>query len=392
MISERWDDHEMTKTILVADDSKTIQRAVDMTFGATEYRVVAVGDGQSALARVGELRPDAVLADVAMPGIDGYDLCAHIKSDASTSGIPVILLASAFDPFDEGRAANAQADGHIKKPFDTQSLLALVADVTGGEAPQANAPLSFAAALRKRQEQERAEQAAAAAPAPAAPTFEPPEPVFATPEPAYEPPREPPPMTPSLSPRPPPPSFAPNSTPSPISADLAPPAPATIPIDAPIMVDAPMSDDIVIDEPDEVLEEIEVVESGDMLPVGPTLEPPTPPGDLQEPRPNVDMWSLADDNQDAVEEISIDDEPMPEPAVVASVVADAAAQAAAEALAQAAAEPIAAAAAVAVPGLAREELLAIAREVIEQVAWEVVPDLAETIIRAELDRLVREEF
>ncbi|MEQ8274604.1 MAG: response regulator [Deltaproteobacteria bacterium] len=394
----------MAKTILVADDSKTIQKAVELTFGSTEYQVVAVGDGQSALARIQEQRPDAVLADVAMPGLDGYDLCAQIKSNAATSGIPVLLLASAFDPFDDGRAAAANADGHIKKPFDTQSLLALVADATGGEAPQANAPLSFAAALKKRQEQEQAAQAPA--PEPPAPVFEPPapafqapEPTFQPPEPAYQPPTpvfEPPAMAPSLEPRPPAPA-ADLAAPTPAS-DLEAPAPATIPIDPPSM--GAVSDDIIIDEPDEVLEEIEVIESGDMIPTGPTLEPPTPPSEMSEPRPNVDMWALTDDaNADPVEEIAIDEPEddilganTPDPMHVASVVADAAAHAAAEAMADAAAEPVAAAAQVAVPGLPREELLQIAREVIEQVAWEVVPDLAETIIRAELDRLVREEI
>ncbi len=407
----------MAKTILVADDSKTIQKAVELTFGSTEYQVVAVGDGQSALARIHEQRPDAVLADVAMPGLDGYDLCAQIKSDAATSGIPVLLLASAFDPFDDGRAAAAHADGHIKKPFDTQSLLTLVADATGGEAPQANAPLSFAAALKKRQEQEQAAQAAPEPPAPAfeppapvfqapEPTFEPPQPAFEPPQPAYEPPQpayeppppayEPPAMAPSLEPRPPAPA-ADLAPPTPAS-DLEAPAPPTIPIDPPSM--GAVSDDIIIDEPDEVLEELEVIDSGDMIPTGPTLEPPTPPSEMNEPRPNVDMWALADDgNADPVEEIAIDEPDddilganTPDPVHVASVVADAAAQAAAEAMADAAAEPVAAAAQVAVPGLAREELLQIAREVIEQVAWEVVPDLAETIIRAELDRLVREEI
>lgn len=394
----------MAKTILVADDSKTIQKAVELTFGSTEYQVVAVGDGQSALARIQEQRPDAVLADVAMPGLDGYDLCAQIKSNAATSGIPVLLLASAFDPFDDGRAAAANADGHIKKPFDTQSLLALVADATGGEAPQANAPLSFAAALKKRQEQEQAAQAPASEPPapvfePPAPAFQPPEPTFQPPEPAYQPPTpvfEPPAMAPSLEPRPPAPA-ADLAAPTPAS-DLEAPAPATIPIDPPSM--GAVSDDIIIDEPDEVLEEIEVIESGDMIPTGPTLEPPTPPSEMSEPRPNVDMWALTDDaNADPVEEIAIDEPEddilganTPDPMHVASVVADAAAHAAAEAMADAAAEPVAAAAQVAVPGLPREELLQIAREVIEQVAWEVVPDLAETIIRAELDRLVREEI
>src|SRR5436190_22173451 len=105
----------MTKTILVADDSKTIQSVVSLTFRATDFKVVSANDGEEALRRIPELRPDIVLADVAMPGRNGYDLCREVKSSAATSNIPVLLLAGAFEPFDDRRAQDARADGHIKK-------------------------------------------------------------------------------------------------------------------------------------------------------------------------------------------------------------------------------------------------------------------------------------
>src|SRR5262249_30441688 len=107
----------MTKTILVADDSKTIQKVVALTFRASDFRVVSAADAEEAMKRLTESRPDIVLADVAMPGKNGYDLCSQIKNGAATSHIPVLLLAGAFEPFDDRRAAEARADGHIKKPF-----------------------------------------------------------------------------------------------------------------------------------------------------------------------------------------------------------------------------------------------------------------------------------
>ena len=62
----------MAKTILLADDSLTIQKVVELTFMDQDYQVFAVGDGQSALNRWAESRPDVVIADVHMPGADGY--------------------------------------------------------------------------------------------------------------------------------------------------------------------------------------------------------------------------------------------------------------------------------------------------------------------------------
>src|SRR5688572_10220044 len=110
----------MGKTILVADDSRTIRRAVELTFRSTDFQVVSVDSADQALKSIAEIKPDLVLADASMPGTDGYALCNAIKNDSSSSRIPVLLLASKFDPFDEGRGDEAQADGHIDKPWDTQ--------------------------------------------------------------------------------------------------------------------------------------------------------------------------------------------------------------------------------------------------------------------------------
>jgi CheY-like chemotaxis protein len=140
----------MTKTILVADDSKTIQKVVALTFRATDFRVISVSDADEALKRMNEARPDVVLADVAMPGKNGYDLCSQIKNGAATANVPVLLLAGAFEPFDDRRAAEARADGHIKKPFDSQSLIDRVKALTGAHVGT-EMPMSFAASLAARQ-------------------------------------------------------------------------------------------------------------------------------------------------------------------------------------------------------------------------------------------------
>jgi CheY-like chemotaxis protein len=108
------------RTILVADDSSTIRRIVELTFSDTDVRVEAVSSGREALVRIDGLRPDLVLADVALSEPSGYELCRTIKS--SPRPVPVVLLSGSFDPFDRERARECGADGHLVKPFESSVL------------------------------------------------------------------------------------------------------------------------------------------------------------------------------------------------------------------------------------------------------------------------------
>jgi len=131
----------MTRTILLADDSVTIQKVVELTFLDEEYRVVAVGNGADAIDRLAEVEPDIVLADVHMPGADGYELCAAARG--RYPGVPVLLLVGTFEVFDAERASAAGAAGHLKKPFDSQELLRQVKDLVdeaAGAAQETAAP------------------------------------------------------------------------------------------------------------------------------------------------------------------------------------------------------------------------------------------------------------
>ena len=94
----------MSRTILLADDSLTIQKVVELTFADTDYEVVAVSSGDELMQRLPELRPDLVICDVIMPGRDGYDVCQEIKSTSDYLHLPVILLTGTFEPFDRDRA------------------------------------------------------------------------------------------------------------------------------------------------------------------------------------------------------------------------------------------------------------------------------------------------
>ena len=113
-------------TILLADDSITIQKIVNLTFSGEGIDVVTVGNGEAAVKKLHELRPALVLADIFMPGKNGYEVCDYIKNDPTLSATPVILLVGAFEPFDSGEAARVRADGHLTKPFEIKVLISAV--------------------------------------------------------------------------------------------------------------------------------------------------------------------------------------------------------------------------------------------------------------------------
>ncbi len=123
----------MHPKLLLADDSVTIQRVIELTFADEDVQVVAVGDGQQAIDRVKSDRPDIVLADVGMPERDGYEVAAFIKGDPALAHIPVLLLTGAFEPIDEARARAVGCDGVLVKPFEPQMVISRVRDLLAGK-------------------------------------------------------------------------------------------------------------------------------------------------------------------------------------------------------------------------------------------------------------------
>jgi len=115
------------RKLLLADDSITIQKVVDLTFADEGVKVVAVGNGREAIERLEEVAPDVVLADVFMPEMNGYEVCEYIKQNEKLSKIPVILLVGSFEPFDEAEARRVGADDILTKPF--QSIRRLIEKV-----------------------------------------------------------------------------------------------------------------------------------------------------------------------------------------------------------------------------------------------------------------------
>ena len=123
------------RKLLLADDSPTVRKVVEMFFGEEGYEVVAVGGGAEALRELeAEPPPDVLLADAVMPGPDGYELCERVKRDARLSKVPVVLLVGTFEPFNEAEARRVGADTVLTKPFQSiRDLVSKVGSLLGGE-------------------------------------------------------------------------------------------------------------------------------------------------------------------------------------------------------------------------------------------------------------------
>jgi CheY-like chemotaxis protein len=116
----------MARKLLLADDSITIQKVVELILTEEGFEIKATNNGEEALAVIASFKPDIILADIEMPKINGYQLSEKIKQDPLMRGIPVILLAGAFEPIDEELAKQVNADDFIIKPFESQELISKI--------------------------------------------------------------------------------------------------------------------------------------------------------------------------------------------------------------------------------------------------------------------------
>ncbi len=131
----------MPKSVLLADDSLTIQRVVTLTFANEDVTITSVSDGDQAVEAIARSRPDLVLADIAMPGRNGYEVVQYVRSQPSLASLPVLLLAGAFDPVDEAQARKVGADGVLTKPFEPSTLIGQVNHLLAMGRPEPISPV-----------------------------------------------------------------------------------------------------------------------------------------------------------------------------------------------------------------------------------------------------------
>jgi two-component system, cell cycle response regulator len=112
--------------ILVADDSLVVRAVVCDQLEEEGYEVVQAVDGESALAQCAIMRPDAILLDIEMPGLDGYQVLARLKADPKLSDIPVVFLTGRTSTDDMVGGLRAGAHDYLRKPFEPAELLARI--------------------------------------------------------------------------------------------------------------------------------------------------------------------------------------------------------------------------------------------------------------------------
>jgi CheY-like chemotaxis protein len=122
----RPQEEPMGARILVADDSVTIQKVVELTFSKEDFVLTQARSGEEAIRKAKEIRPDLVLLDLVMPDMNGYDVCAALRTEPVLRSVPIIMLAGTFESFDQQRGAQAGANDVVTKPFESQVLVGKV--------------------------------------------------------------------------------------------------------------------------------------------------------------------------------------------------------------------------------------------------------------------------
>lgn len=124
----------------MVDDSATIQKVFELAFENEDIEVLLTGNGSEALDLVRSERPAMVISDVNMPGLDGFDLCKALKESADTARVPVYLMSSALDDFDEERSAQVGAAGRFEKPFRSEDMVTQVRNAIATLGAEQEAP------------------------------------------------------------------------------------------------------------------------------------------------------------------------------------------------------------------------------------------------------------
>jgi CheY-like chemotaxis protein len=114
------------KKILIVEDQEDIREVIRITLELEDFELHEAADGQEGLRMASQIRPDLVLSDVMMPGLDGLQMCQRIKADPGLRRTKVVLLSARGQPEDRKAGAAAGADAYMAKPYGPLDLLATV--------------------------------------------------------------------------------------------------------------------------------------------------------------------------------------------------------------------------------------------------------------------------
>ena len=119
----------MPYRIIVADPSPSVQKAAQLVFTEPEFRLSVFEDGASLVEAAADLRPDALVVSLTLPGRDGYEVGRILRSRKELAAIPLVGLKGTFESMDVERPAPAEYDEVVLKPFDSERLAAVVREL-----------------------------------------------------------------------------------------------------------------------------------------------------------------------------------------------------------------------------------------------------------------------
>ena len=114
------------KKILIVEDEESLLKLESILLSTRGYQVAGVKDGLAALMEIEREKPDLVLLDIMMPGIDGFEVCRRIKDNPDTAGIPVVMLTAKKSTADQNRGAEVGADAYVTKPFKSGRIIEII--------------------------------------------------------------------------------------------------------------------------------------------------------------------------------------------------------------------------------------------------------------------------
>jgi DNA-binding response OmpR family regulator len=124
--------NEPQTRVLIADDDQVIRRLLQVSFRIGGFEVDLASGGEECLAKTRASTPDAVVLDIQMPGISGWDVCESLRNDPDTASIPIVLLTARAAEADRARGEALGVLAYLTKPFDPGDLVARVKRALAG--------------------------------------------------------------------------------------------------------------------------------------------------------------------------------------------------------------------------------------------------------------------
>ena len=120
---------EQAPLVMVVDDSVTVRKVTGRLLERQGYRVVTAKDGLDAIAKLEDHTPDAMLLDIEMPRMDGFEVASHVRHDARLARVPIIMITSRTGEKHRDRAFDIGVNGYMGKPFQEGELLTTLGEL-----------------------------------------------------------------------------------------------------------------------------------------------------------------------------------------------------------------------------------------------------------------------